>query len=119
MSRDPVLRLQDILDACLRQERSNASLNYHTFLHNEDAVDAAFGRVIIIGEAINRLPSHLLEKNPDIPWRRIADMRNYLVHVYFGVNLSVLWDTVTVEVPRLRARVELIIAELEPPAGEE
>ncbi len=119
MSRDTRLRLQDIVEACLRQEHSRVSLDYQTFLNDEDAVDAAFARLTIIGEAINALPAELLDRYADIPWQRIIGMRNYLVHVYFGVNLHVLWDTVTVEVPKLRAKIEEIIAELYPPADTE
>jgi uncharacterized protein with HEPN domain len=90
-------------------------LDYLSFLKDEDAVDAAFARIAMIGEAISNLPTELLDQYPGIPWMRIKGMRNYLIHVYFGVNLHILWDTMTVEIPRLRLTVEKIIVDLYPP----
>jgi len=53
--------------------------------------DAVVRRLEVIGEALNQLPSHLHESNPQIPWREIIGMRNALIHEYFGVNLEWIW----------------------------
>ena len=46
---------------------------------------------------------------PEIEWREIARTRDKLIHSYFGVDLDVVWDIVTIDIPRLRQQIEEII----------
>jgi uncharacterized protein with HEPN domain len=66
--------------------------------------------VSLIGEAAKRIPR--LERNlhPQIPWTSIVGMRDKLVHDYNTVNLDILWETVTENVPRLINQLEAIMA---------
>ena len=50
---------------------------------------------------------------PDLPWRRIIDMRNILVHHYFQIDQELVWDAVESELPVLKRRVEEILAKLD------
>ena len=56
--------------------------------------DAVIKNFITIGEAASHLPEDFIEKHPDIPWRDMRDMRNILVHAYFGVDNQVVWETI-------------------------
>jgi uncharacterized protein with HEPN domain len=53
--------------------------------------DAVLHRLTIIGEAVKNIPDILKNKNPDIPWRKIAGIKDILVHHYFGVDLGAIW----------------------------
>lgn len=55
----------------------------------------------IIGEATKRLPSSIKEAYPDMPWRLVAGMRDKLIHDYFGINMMVVWKTVSEDLPLL------------------
>jgi len=49
----------------------------------------------------HELPSAITDQHPQVPWRQMRDMRNVVVHAYFGVNAEVLWDTVRNDLPPL------------------
>jgi uncharacterized protein with HEPN domain len=66
-----------------------------------------------IGEAANSLPREVCAMAPDLPWRKIIDMRNILVHHYFQIGEQLVWDAVESELPRLKRRVEEILAKLD------
>ena len=53
--------------------------------------DAVIRRIEVIGEAVKNIPAELKEKYPDIPWKRIAGMRDILIHGYFSVDLNLTW----------------------------
>jgi len=62
--------------------------------------------VEIIGEAAARTTATARAAYPDVPWAQIIAMRNRLIHAYFDVDLQVVWDTVTVDLPQLISVLE-------------
>jgi uncharacterized protein with HEPN domain len=65
----------------------------------------------IIGEAAGRVPEDVRVRHPEIPWPQIVGLRNRLVHGYDSVDLDILWQIVTSDLPPLIASIESIIAE--------
>ena len=65
----------------------------------------------LIGEACNRLPETVLEQHPEIPWRQIAGMRNWLAHGYDGIDYDILWDAVSRHASDLLAKIDPLINE--------
>ncbi len=61
--------------------------------------DAVLRNMEILGEASKRVSTPSREQAPDIPWREMAGMRDKLIHDYFGVDLSLVWDVVAAELP--------------------
>lgn len=64
--------------------------------------------VQVIGEASSGLSDEITSAHPEVPWRQIVAMRNRVVHGYFEVDLDILWDAVTLDVPKLAAQVQKI-----------
>ena len=63
----------------------------------------------IIGEAANGVSSDTQSRYPGIPWRDIIGMRNRLVHVYFDVDLDLVWDTIRTSLPPLIVELEWVL----------
>lgn len=70
---------------------------------------AVIRAVEIIGEATRNIPEEIRTKYPEIPWRDASDMRNKLVHRYFGINLEVIWQTLNEDLPMLANSLQEII----------
>ncbi len=63
----------------------------------------------VIGEAAAQVGDATRKGNPSIPWAQIIAMRNRLVHVYFDINLDVLWQTVQQDLPPLIVQLEALV----------
>ena len=68
---------------------------------------------IIIGEAASHLPEDFIEKHTDLPWREMRDMRNIVVHEYFGVDNMIVWETLQKDFPPLLPLLKQLLT-LEP-----
>ena len=82
------------------------------FDRDEKTQDAVVRNLEIIGEAVKNVSNELREKQRDIPWRRLAGMRDKLMYEYFGVNLTIVWEVVEREIPKLGAQVSEILKEI-------
>jgi len=76
-------------------------VTYEQFISNKMMIDAVIRELEIIGEASNNLTKQFRQRYSDISWRRVKDMRNFLIHEYFGVNTKVVWDTCKEDLPKL------------------
>ena len=77
------------------------------------AIDAVIRNFEIIGEATKYIPVSFRRKHPDIPWTRMARMRNRLTHEYFGVNDQILWTTAKDDLPALKPKIKELLKELD------
>jgi uncharacterized protein with HEPN domain len=100
MSRDEVYLL-DILDAAKLALEYVRGKTRDEFLADVQLQDAVIRRLAIIGEAAKRVSVATRESLPGLPWRQMAGMRNIIVHEYDDVDLSVVWDAVTRDLPPL------------------
>lgn len=99
----------DIVEACKRIQKYLKGVTYEEFLKNFEKQDAVVRNIEIIGEAVKNLSSEFKAKHKDIPWKKIAGMRDRLIHFYFGVNLEIVWIVATKEVPFLKQKIREII----------
>jgi uncharacterized protein with HEPN domain len=73
--------------------------------------EAAIRQLEIIGEATKRLSPELRSRHPEIDWRRVAGLRDVLVHNYMGVDLNRVWVITQETVPELKRTVETLLTE--------
>ena len=105
--------LVDILDATAQAQRFTAGMSYDEFATDAKTVFATVRALEIVGEASKRIPTSVREAYPDIPWRSMAGMRDKLIHDYFGVNLEVIWKTVTEEIPTIEPKLRQIVGAID------
>ncbi len=92
--RDWRLRVQDILEAIAAIEEYTRGMDYEAFTSDRKTVDAVLRNLTVIGEAATYVPDDIVALHPEVPWREMRDMRNVVVHAYFGVNTRIVWDTI-------------------------
>lgn len=105
--------VQHILDEIIFLLEQARDLKYEDFLNNPVLKRAAARSLEIIGEAVKNISTDLKKKHKDIEWRKIAGMRDKIIHYYFGVNWNILWDVIQNKLPGLKPKFESILKELE------
>jgi uncharacterized protein with HEPN domain len=103
--RNYALYLKDIYDAIDEIEQFTGKLTEQDFIKNKLVVRAIITDLIIIGEAVGKIPKSVKYDKGQIPWRtweRMKETRNLLAHVYYNVKPEVLWSIVKYDLPPLK-----------------
>ncbi len=103
--------LQHILDAIHRIE-SYVKVGRDVFMSTSHWQDAVIRQFEVIGEATKGLSRNLRSRHPEVPWQRIAGLRDFLIHEYFDVDLVALWDLTQTTLPGFKEQVASILKEL-------
>ncbi len=99
--REWIIRIDDMVAAIDKVLGYTAGMDKASFAADERTIDAVVRNLIVIGEAAGHVPEDVVAASPQIPWARMRGMRNLAVHEYFGIDVNVLWDTVTINLPAL------------------
>ena len=109
MSRDRLFLLH--LQEAILSIQSYVSAGRGEYLQDRKTQDAVARNLEIIGEAVKNLAEETLKRSPGIPWRRIAGMRDRLIHGYFSVDLNLVWETISCDLPVLLQEVQKLLEE--------
>jgi len=108
MSRDPRVYLEDVLESIRRIDTYVTGLDQETLAADELRLDAVVRNLEVIGEAVKQLPEEMIRQEPHIEWRKIAGLRDILIHHYFGIDVGIIWDVVQNKLPDLERQIRTI-----------
>lgn len=112
MQRQYKIYFNDIIESIEKIENYVKGLDYEKFTKNSLVVDAVIRNLAIIGEAVKKIPSDVKKKHNEIEWKKVAGLRDILVHEYSGVNLKIIWDIIEHKIPELKNSINNISKEI-------
>ncbi|HUW20575.1 MAG TPA: DUF86 domain-containing protein [Sedimentisphaerales bacterium] len=113
MTRDLRLYIEDMIDSIAKIEQYTSAIDEQDFLADTQVQDAVLRRLEIMGEAVKNIPQGVRDKYPQIPWKRIAGLRDVLIHAYFGVNVRRAWKMAKRDIFELKQELLKVKKDLE------
>ncbi len=111
MFEDDSIRIRHIPDAAREAVAFSKGCN-QADLNSDRQLNLSLVRLLeIIGEAARGISTDFRQAHPDLPWKSMVGMRDKLIHAYFDINLDVVWETVTQDLPSLIAQLEKIVSD--------
>ena len=101
-----IIRLEHIIQAIERIKRYTLGKRFDDLVKDDMMYYAVVKNIEIIGEAANLLTNEFKSEHPDTQWKLITGMRNYIVHEYFQVDNTVIWDVIQNDLPYLEAQIK-------------
>ncbi len=104
--------LKDIFDSINDIESFVSGMSFEDFKKDKKTINAVVRSIEIMGETVKKIPKTLKDKYKEAPWRKISGMRDKLIHEYFGVDVEILWETATKDIPYLKHLIKNILENL-------
>jgi uncharacterized protein with HEPN domain len=105
MKRDDTTRIRHVLDACREIIAFTTGRGKDNIQQDRVLTLALVKEIEIIGEAASKISAEKKGELTEIPWRAIIGMRNHLIHAYDEIDMDILWDTITNDIPQLISKL--------------
>ena len=119
--RDIALFVKDMLAAILAIEQFVEGMTVEELRQDDKTSSAVIRKFEIVGEAAKHVPQNLRETYSRVPWKEMAGMRDRLIHAYFGIDYTLVWEAITTELPKIQPVLEQMLYEMNntPHSGED
>jgi uncharacterized protein with HEPN domain len=111
--REVKLYLTDIDDAISAIQSYTEGMTYEHLLGDRRTREAIILNFVVIGEAIKKIPPEIIDRYPDVPWKEFAGMRDKMVHGYFSISPTIMWETIRHDLSPLATAVKKMLREAE------
>ena len=98
-----------MLDAAQKALSFSAGMTYEAFVSDAKTVFATIRALEVVGEAAKNIPDAFRAEHPTVSWADMAGMRDVLIHEYFGVDLTIVWETLRSDLPALVDELKRIL----------
>ncbi|UCH96933.1 MAG: DUF86 domain-containing protein [Candidatus Aminicenantes bacterium] len=115
MKRDLKVYLEDILENLEIISDYVKDIDEEEFSNSRQLQDAVIRRFEIVGEAAKQVPNGFRSKHPHIPWRKMAGLRDVLIHHYFGVSVGRVGKMIEDDLDKTKEGISEIINQLPDP----
>ncbi len=112
MEKDNKVYLLDMLDCIEKIDSYVNGCDYNQFAADSKTLDAVIRQIEVLGEAANNVPSELRTEYSEIPWRKIIDTRNLLIHGYASIQLTVIWGITQNDLDTLELKIQAMLHDL-------
>lgn len=109
MPRSIELYLNDILTAISRIEEYVESADENILVDDKLRLDGILFNLTTVGEAVKNIPEDIRSQIPEANWREAIRFRDRVVHHYFSIDPNIVWEIVSIDLPKLRPHVEMLL----------
>ena len=109
MKKKDIVYIKHIRDSIKLICEYTENLDKIEFIINDIIQDAVIRRIEVIREAAKNVSVEFTDKYPEVPWKKIAGMRDKLIHGYFNVDIERVWNVIIKDIPALKKQIEDII----------
>jgi uncharacterized protein with HEPN domain len=102
-------RIEDILSCIANIQNFTEGMSAEEFSKDSKTIRAVAFELTTMGEAARFVSKDIQEKNPEIPWGKMQDIRNVIVHENFRLDEEILWQTIQDDLPPLKSQLESIL----------
>lgn len=113
MIKDSLIFIKHVLESIRLIESFSKPLTKEKLAKNELRQSAILRELEVVGEAVKNLPEEFTNKYPNVEWKKIAGLRDKLIHHYFGVDLNIVWEVIEKDLPSLKKKLEEILSKEE------
>lgn len=105
MEKDKLAHLKLILDAIRKIKDYIGEMIFDDFIKDSKTQSAVLMQLHVIGELVKKVPEEVKSKS-NLPWKKMAGMRDMISHEYFGLDLEQVWKTIVEDVPTLETEIK-------------
>lgn len=109
MPRDYKVYLEDILESINNIQEYTSGLSFPDLKKDKKTLHAIVRNLEVVGEAMKKIPEEVRCQYPEVEWKKIAGLRDILIHEYFGIDLEIIWDIVRNKLPTLQKQILEIV----------
>ncbi len=111
--KDDAVYLRHILDEIVFLKKISHGRTLEDLINDDYFAHAVRSAIEVIGEAANNVPDRIKSGNPDIPWRDMAALRNRIIHGYFRIDYSIVWNVIVADLPDVEPKISALLRKLD------
>ena len=115
--KDDTVYLRHILDEILFLKRISHDRTLDELINDDYFAHAVRRAIEVIGEAAKNVPDRIKKESPEIPWREMAALRNRIIHGYFRIDYSIVWNVIVHDLPEIEPKISALLQRLDGRSG--